>query len=148
MVTSRLRGRYVSGDGDAKWHKDDGAMTSGEHAHDPQLSAFCPKYHHAIEVIGRRWTGAVLRAMLSGAARFSDIGAAVPGLSDRLLSERLKELEAEGILTRIVVPSTPVRVDYRLTAKGEALHDVIAAVAAWADQWEAISEPIEIAPPE
>ena len=113
--------------------------------HDLHLSAFCPKYHHAIELIGRRWTGAILRAMLSGAARFSDIGAAVPGLSDRLLSERLKELEAEGILTRVVVPSTPVRVDYRLTAQGEALHDVIAAVANWADHWEDAPGSAEIA---
>jgi DNA-binding HxlR family transcriptional regulator len=104
---------------------------------DPHLSAFCPVFHHAIELIGRRWTGAILRAMLSGEARFSEIAAAVPGLSDRLLSERLKELEAEGIVTRTVVPSTPVRVDYALTAKGEALHDVIVAVSAWAESWAA-----------
>ena len=104
-------------------------------ASDPQLSAFCPNYHHAIELIGRRWTGAILRAMLSGAARFSDIAAAVPGLSARLLSERLKELEIEGIVIRTVVPSTPVRVDYALTEKGQALHDVILAVSSWAESW-------------
>jgi DNA-binding HxlR family transcriptional regulator len=102
---------------------------------DPQLSAFCPTYRRAIELIGRRWTGAILRAMLSGAARFSDIAAAVPGLSDRLLSERLKELETEGIVVRTVIPSTPVRVDYELTPKGQALHDVIVAVSAWAENW-------------
>src|SRR5918999_2906708 len=106
-----------------------------------QLSAFCPSYHQAIELIGRRWTGAILRAMLSGEARFSDIAAAVPGLSDRLLSERLKELEAEGIVRRSVVASTPVRVDYALTEKGEALSEVIAAVSTWAEEWLA-------APPE
>jgi len=100
------------------------------------LSAFCPKYHRAIELIGRRWTGAILRAMLSGQARFSDIAAAVPGLSDRLLSERLKELEAEGIVTRTVVPSTPVRIDYALSAKGQALNEVIAAVSNWAEEWQ------------
>jgi len=99
------------------------------------LSAFCPTYHRAIELIGRRWTGVILRAMLSGEARFSDIAAVVPGLSDRLLSERLKELEAEGIVTRTVVPSTPVRVDYALTAKGQALGEVIVAVSAWAENW-------------
>ena len=99
------------------------------------LSAFCPTYHHAIELIGRRWTGAILRAMLSGEARFSDIASVVPGLSDRLLSERLKELEAEGIVTRTVVASTPVRVDYALTEKGQALSDVIAAVSTWAEEW-------------
>jgi DNA-binding HxlR family transcriptional regulator len=102
---------------------------------DPQLTAFCPLYHRAIELIGRRWTGAILRAMLSGAARFSDIVAAVPGLSDRLLSERLKELETEGIVVRRVIPSTPVRVEYELTAKGQALHDVIIAVSGWAENW-------------
>jgi DNA-binding HxlR family transcriptional regulator len=99
------------------------------------LSAFCPSYHHAIELIGRRWTGAILRAMLSGEARFSDIASVVPGLSDRLLSERLKELEAEGIVTRTVVASTPVRVDYALTEKGQALSEVIAAVSTWAEEW-------------
>jgi DNA-binding HxlR family transcriptional regulator len=99
------------------------------------LSAFCPSYHQAIELIGRRWTGAILRAMLAGEARFNDIAAVVPGLSDRLLSERLKELEAEGIVTRTVVASTPVRVHYALTAKGQALSEVIAAVSNWAEDW-------------
>ena len=99
------------------------------------LTAFCPTYHRAIELIGRRWTGVILRAMLSGEARFSDIATAVPGLSDRLLSERLKELEAEGIVRRTVVPSTPVRVDYALTDKGLALNDVIVAVSDWAEHW-------------
>jgi DNA-binding HxlR family transcriptional regulator len=100
-----------------------------------QISAFCPTYHRAIELLGRRWTGVILRAMLAGEERFSSIASAVPGLSDRLLSERLKELEAEGIVTRTVVPSTPVRVDYALTAKGEALSEVILAVSAWAEEW-------------
>ena len=99
------------------------------------LTAFCPTYHRAIELIGRRWTGAIVRAMLSGEARFSDIATAVPGLSDRLLSERLKELEAEGIVLRTVVPSTPVRVDYALTDKGLALNDIIVAVSDWAENW-------------
>jgi DNA-binding HxlR family transcriptional regulator len=98
-------------------------------------SAFCPVYHHAIELIGRRWTGAILRAMLTGTTRFSDITAAVPGLSDRLLSERLKELEAEGIVTRTVIPSTPVKIAYELTPKGSALNDVIVAVSEWAERW-------------
>jgi DNA-binding HxlR family transcriptional regulator len=99
------------------------------------VTAFCPAYHRAIELIGRRWTGAILRALLSGATRFTDVTAAVPGLSDRLLSERLKELEAEGIVTRTVIPETPVRIEYRLTAKGHALSEVIAAVSAWAETW-------------
>jgi DNA-binding HxlR family transcriptional regulator len=88
-----------------------------------------------VELIGRRWTGVVVRAMLAGAARYSDIRAAVPDLSDKMLAERLKELEAEGVVTRAVVPSTPVRVEYHLTEKGRALDAAVAAVAAWAEAW-------------
>ncbi len=111
-----------------------GRDTAGEPTHD-HSGAFCPVYSRAIEVIGRRWTGAILRALLSGATRFTDITAVVPGLSDRLLSERLKELEAEGIVTRSVTPSHPVRIEYGLTPKGYALNDVIVAVSTWAATW-------------
>ena len=96
---------------------------------------FCPHFHHAIELIGRRWTGVVLRTMLHGASRFSDIAAAVPKLSDKMLAERLKELEAEGMITRRVVPVMPVRVEYELTDKGRALNGVVEALGEWADQW-------------
>ena len=79
---------------------------------EPNLSevsseAFCPYFHRAIELIGARWTGAILRAMLAGVTRFNDLSGIIPGLSDRMLSERLKELEAEGIVVREVTPSTP-----------------------------------------
>ena len=99
------------------------------------FAAFCPLYTHAVEVIGRRWTGAILRSLLAGRTRFSEILADVPELSDRLLSQRLKELESEGILVRRVTPTTPVRVEYGLTEKGRALGDVIHAVADWASRW-------------
>ncbi len=95
----------------------------------------CHRFHYAVELIGRRWTGAILRALLDGSTRFGDLLAAVPGLSDRLLSERLKELEAEGIVTRTVIPATPVRIEYGLTEKGRALSDVMAAISAWAEEW-------------
>jgi DNA-binding HxlR family transcriptional regulator len=101
-------------------------------AHDED---FCPHFHHAIELIGRRWTGVVLRTMLHGSTRFSDIAAAVPNLSDKMLAERLKELEAEGMITRTVVPETPVRVAYELTDKGRALNVVVDALGDWADRW-------------
>ena len=98
--------------------------------------AFCPLYLHAIELIGRRWSGAILRALtIHGTMRFSDITAAVPGLSDRLLSERLKELENEGIVVRTVIPQHPVRIHYQLSEKGQALEAVIASVADWAHDW-------------
>ena len=102
---------------------------------DLTFSGFCPVYHRAIEIIGRRWTGAIIRALLSGDRRFCQIRTTIPGLSDRLLSERLKELEQEGIVERNVQPDTPVRIEYRLTAKGEALGDVVQAVSAWAEEW-------------
>jgi DNA-binding HxlR family transcriptional regulator len=96
---------------------------------------FCPHFHHAIELIGRRWTGVVLRTMLHGATRFSDIAAAVPNLSDKMLAERLKELESEGMITRRVIPAMPVRVEYELTDKGRALNGVVEALGEWADRW-------------
>ena len=102
---------------------------------DPGPAAFCPYYHRAVELIGRRWTGVIVRALLGGVERFSDLTGAIPGLSDRMLSERLKELEAEGIVVRTVIPETPVRISYHLTEKGRALGSVIQAVSAWAEQW-------------
>src|SRR4051795_4432763 len=99
------------------------------------LTAFCPAFHKSVELIGRRWTGAILRAMRSGCLRFSDISEAIPGLHDRLLSERLKELESEGIVHRLVIPETPVRIEYRLTAKGAALDSVMDAISQWAHDW-------------
>ena len=98
-------------------------------------SSFCPVYHQAVELIGRRWTGAILRSMLAGATRFSDITASIPSLSDRLLSERLKELEVHGIVTRTVIPYTPVRIEYRLTEKGQALSAVVEAISEWGETW-------------
>jgi DNA-binding HxlR family transcriptional regulator len=109
---------------------------NAEHGH----AAVCPIYHRAVELIGRRWTGAILRALLDGETRFSDLAEAVPGLSDRLLSERLKELEAEGIVVRTVFPEIPVRIEYTLTEKGRALGDVIDAIGAWAHQWLTVAD--------
>ena len=100
-----------------------------------EQQAFCPRYHHAVEVIGRRWTGAIVRAMLHGVTRFSDVRATIPGLSDRMLSERLKELETEGIVVRTVRPTTPVSIEYNLTAKGKDLGTAVEALARWAETW-------------
>ncbi len=101
----------------------------------PHAEGFCPRYHHAVELIGRRWTGAIIRAMLGGVSRFSDLTATVPGLSDRMLSERLKELEGEGIVERKVYPDTPVRIEYHVTEKGRALANVVDSIAEWAEAW-------------
>jgi DNA-binding HxlR family transcriptional regulator len=102
--------------------------------HTPQL---CPQFHAAVELIGRRWTGAVIRMLLERRMRYSDLKGAIPDISDRMLSERLKELEAEGIVARIVTPDTPVRVEYELTAKGRALEEPLRAVGDWASTWGA-----------
>lgn len=99
------------------------------------MAAFCPRFHYAVELVGRRWSGAIIRAMLAGVTRFSDLAGTVPGLSDRLLSERLRELEAAGLVVREVYPETPVRIEYRLTEKGRALEPVIEALAGWAEAW-------------
>jgi len=112
--------------------EDGGRKTEDEAT---RLSSFCPQFHQAVELIGRRWTGAILRAMMSGVNRFSELSGTVPGLSDKMLSERLKELEARGIVTRRVTPETPVRIEYELTEKGRALHGVVQALAQWAEGW-------------
>src|SRR5215468_9639702 len=95
----------------------------------------CAKFHKAVELIGGRWTGAVIRLLLNDRMRFAELRGAIPDISDRMLSERLRELEAEGILARIVVPETPVRVEYELTEKGRALEHALAAVGRWAERW-------------
>ena len=97
--------------------------------------AFCAPFSRAVELIGKRWTGSVLYAVLSGRTRFNEIRRSVPGLSDRLLSERLKELEVEGMVVRTVVPSTPVQVTYEATDKGRDLLPIIEALESWAHRW-------------
>lgn len=95
----------------------------------------CPRYHRAVEIVGARWSGAILQVMLGGATRFGEIETAIPELTGRMLSQRLKEFEAEGILVRSVIPEKPVRVEYRLTAKGRALAPVVKALSVWAEKW-------------
>lgn len=77
----------------------------------------------------------ILRTLLSGPARFHEIRDAIPDISDRMLSERLRELESEGVVVRTVIPETPVRVEYALTDKGRALEQAIVAIAKWAEEW-------------
>ena len=105
--------------------------------------AFCATFHQAIELIGRRWAGAILNALMSGKARYADLRDSIPEISDRMLSERLRELEAEGIVARLVTPDTPVRVEYELTEKGRALEKALRAVAEWAEEWASAVPPAE-----
>ena len=98
--------------------------------------ACCPYYHEAVELIGRRWTGAIVAVLLDGGPlRFSEISHAVPELSDRLLSERMKELEARGVVSRHVDPGPPVKVLYELTDMGRSLEPALLELKSWARRW-------------
>ena len=103
-------------------------------AGDP-ISAFCPRFQYAIELLGRRWVGAILRVLIAGPARFNEILTAIPGLSDRLLTERLRELETEGLITRAVSNDRPVRVTYTLTDSGSSLTSIVTEISIWAERW-------------
>ena len=98
-------------------------------------SALCPRFHHAVELIGRRWTGAILFLLLCGPTRFTDLREAIPGITDPMLTARLRELESEGVVERSVLPGAPVRVQYALTAKGLALSEVMGAIGDWSHRW-------------
>lgn len=101
----------------------------------PEVQRVCGRYHAAIELIGARWTGAILRALFTGQRRYAQIRAAVPGLSDTMLADRLRSLDADGLVERRVIPSTPVQVEYHLTEKGRDLEPVLDAVLNWAHRW-------------
>jgi DNA-binding HxlR family transcriptional regulator len=109
-------------------------MTSATEGH-AEVSSYCPVFQNTVELIGRRWSGAIIRTLLSGSVRFGEILARVPGLSDRLLSERLRELESAGIVTRSVFPEVPVRIEYHLTEKGRELEQIVAAIDSWGARW-------------
>lgn len=96
---------------------------------------YCAQFTRAVELIGRRWTGAIVRALIDGPRRFNELAAMVPGLSERLLSERLKELEREGVVSRTVRGGPPIAVEYELTASGRDLEETINAIGAWAHRW-------------
>jgi len=98
-------------------------------------SKVCSRFHHAVELIGRRWSGAVISVMMRGPQGFNELMASVPGLSDRLLTERLRELESEGLVRRTVISGPPVRVSYELTEAGKSLKPVIDGLGRWAERW-------------
>ena len=111
------------------------AVQGGRSEPDQTREHCCSLYHRAVELVGKRWTGAILFVLLDGPLHFSAIKQLVPDLSDRLLSERLKELEGEGIVEREVLEGAPVRVEYRLTEKGRALEPAVRALKSWAREW-------------
>lgn len=111
------------------------------------VQVVCNRFHQAVELIGGRWTGAVIQSLLRGPTRYGAIRSAIPDISDRMLSDRLRILEAEGLVMRHVVPETPVRIEYELTEKGRSLDRALAAIAEWAERWIPGSETKAASPP-
>ena len=105
------------------------------------ITQACPLYERAVLVLGKRWTGLLLNALMDGPRRFCELTTLVEGLSDRVLSDRLRELEMEGVVKRIVYPQIPVRVEYQLTEKGRALKPVVDAIHTWANEWVTLPPP-------
>lgn len=113
---------------------------AGSPSRPPEL---CSRFHRASELIGRRWTGAIIFVLLRSSCRFATLREAIPDITDRMLSDRLQELESEDIVLRTVVPDTPVRVEYSLTKKGRALAATVDAIADWAHKWIELESPTE-----
>lgn len=98
----------------------------------------CARFHQAVELIGGRWTGAIIQTLLQGKTRYALIKAAIPDITDRMLSERLRSLESEELVTRRVAPESPIRVEYELTDKGRSLQKALHEIGAWAERWIAL----------
>lgn len=101
----------------------------------PGRRSCCSRFHQAIELVGRRWTGVILYVLSQRDSRFAEIIAQVPDLTPRMLSERLRELEAEGIIERSVLTGNPPGVEYALTTKGRELVKALRGVGDWARRW-------------
>lgn len=102
--------------------------------------SFCSTFHRAIELIGRRWAGAILHVLAQGPTRFAAIRATVPDISPRILTERLRELEEAGIVERTVLPERPPGVEYSLTDSGTQLHHALEPLGGWAHRWLPVEE--------
>ena len=95
----------------------------------------CRRFQHAAAILGKRWTGLIVKLLIERSLRFSELAEQLEVVSDRILAERLRELEREGLVLRQVFAEVPVRVEYSLTEKGQALAPVIAAIEAWSTEW-------------
>jgi len=101
-----------------------GAMTK-------PVDAQCQAFQHAMDLLARPWAALILSVLQGGPLRFSEIGAGARAPGDKVLSARLKELEAEGLVVRRVDPGPPVRVAYGLTEQGRAFQGVAEAIERW-----------------
>src|SRR5262245_17093489 len=105
------------------------------------MPELCTRFHYASQLIGRRWNGAIIFMLLKQTCRFSTLRDGIPGITDRMLSERLQELEQEGLVERTVVPETPVRIEYSLTKKGRGLAEAVDSLATWAEKYIPLQAP-------
>ena len=96
--------------------------------------SICPKFEKALSILNKRWTGLIIFQLLNGAHRFNGLESSI-GVSGRVLSERLKNLEHEGIVKRSVYDETPVRIEYSLTEKGIALEPLLKEIQIWSNEW-------------
>lgn len=95
----------------------------------------CPKYEAAADILGKKWTGRIIRVLLGGPKRFKEIKEQIPEMSDKMLTDRMKELEIQNIVNRNVYPEMPVRIEYELSDKGRELQPVIESIQKWGEQW-------------
>ena len=96
--------------------------------------SICPRFEKAMTILSQRWTGMIIYQLITGPQRFCTIESSI-GVSGRVLSERLKDLENEGIVRRAVHPETPVRIEYSLTEKGKALEPLMKEIEKWSQSW-------------
>ncbi|MFS0727212.1 winged helix-turn-helix transcriptional regulator [Paenibacillus sp. 1P07SE] len=98
-------------------------------------SKMCPKYESAAEILCKKWTGLIIRVLLDGPKRFKEMKEQIPDMSDKMLTDRMKELEAMDIVKRTVYPEMPVRIEYELTEKGRGLEPIIQSIQGWGEHW-------------
>ena len=96
----------------------------------------CRRFQQAAELAGRKWTASILMAAYRGARRFGEYRELVAGVSDRMLSVRLRELEGEDLIERTVIPTTPVQIRYTLTQRGQELIQGLQPLVTWGNRWE------------
>ena len=116
------------------------AISISEESAQDRMSEYCEQYAQLMGLLSRRWTGIILRVLMSGPHRYNQILAAIPSLSDPLLTQRLREMEARGLVRRRVLPESPVRVEYELTESGLDLEPAVRALSDWASKWWAPGE--------
>lgn len=94
----------------------------------------CPKFEKAITILSQRWTALVIYQLLHGKQRFNEIQSAI-GISGKVLSDRLKDLEQQGLVKREVIPNTPVIIEYSLTEKGYSMKEILQTIEDWSQSW-------------